>query len=230
MNAGQYLDLVEQTIQDPITRRTCPDRRILLNWLSRELQILSGREQWEFFQVRVAPLISTSTGKRNYPLPANFGSNFVLRRQGKDERYLCKLNNGTNESWLNYKSAADFYARDMESEDNGIPMDYTLTVTRGGRRELVLGPPPDANGTTGYTVGGVYVPTDWDLDEEDEVPPLPANSEYLEHRLLARIYKGRNADAFTLYSGLAASDLQQIYMESSRNRQVQMYAEMDWAR
>jgi hypothetical protein len=50
-----------------------------------------------------------------------------------------------------------------------------------------LDPPPDANGDTGYyEIGGLYQRTDWALEEQSSLPPVPSNSPILRYAVLRR--------------------------------------------
>ena len=217
MKASLQLDLIEQEIIDPETRAALPDRRILLKWLSRELTRLSSLDEWDFLAVRNDPIATLTEGKRNYRLPDEFPTNFL---QSFDEfcgekRYMCKISNGTNDNFLSYASPAVFAARESVADGNGCPTEYTIESTPGGSKEIRLGPPPDS---TARTIWGLYVPTNWDIDDEDEVPALPGNSFYLQNSLLARIYE-RTAPALSAAAATRATqDLNALYMANARNR------------
>ncbi len=221
MKASAHLDLIEQEVQDPETRASLPDRRILLKWFSRELSRLSSFEEWDFLAVRQAPLLTTTTGKANYRLPDEFPTNFVQSYDDftGEKRFLCKISNGTNENFLEYSSPALFFTRDMEAETNGVPSEYTIMTTSGGSKEIWLSPPPNA---TARTVNGVYIPTNWDVDDEDEVPALPGNNRYLENSLLARLHRRTAPNLSAAFAADAAQDLNALYMSVARNRAAVM--------
>jgi hypothetical protein len=49
MKVSLQLDLIEQEITDPERQASLPNRRILLKWLSRELNRFASFEEWDFF-------------------------------------------------------------------------------------------------------------------------------------------------------------------------------------
>lgn len=185
MNISIILDAVEQQVQDRATRRSPVDRMILLAWLEQELNTLAGMYEFDFLVKRVDPLILTTTGKRNYPLPEDFPENFI--QGGDDGHRLCKINDGSREAFLDYKPPAEYFSRTIEDEPNAKPKDYTIMTQAGGAKEIFLGPPPDSNSDLNYTIIGLYRPTHWTLDKQDEIPPIPANAAVLRFALLRRI-------------------------------------------
>ena len=170
-----------------------PDRKVLLDWMSSEVNELSFRVQADYFMVHLDPVLGTTTGTRAYRLPANFPANFVRhagQRYGRlaptlgSDTWCCKLDDATNESLLDYESPTQFYSRNLRAEANGKPIVYTVVSTPNGAKDLLLSPPPDAST---YTVDGLYIPTDWKLKEVDAMPPFPNNSAILRYAVLRRL-------------------------------------------
>lgn len=133
------------------------------------LRSLAKAEDWSFLTAQLDPGVKTFTGKRDYPLPDDFGSNFV---RGSDDgtRYVCKLSDGSGEQHLNYLSPAQFFDADFEAASNGTPTDFTIQSDTSFHKRIWLDPPPDANGTTHYTIRGVYKPTFVNLTLDSFVP------------------------------------------------------------
>lgn len=227
MLVKDMLTLVERRAMEVDTKMTYPDRPTIQQFLTFELQHLSSLEEWDFLCVHANPLVMTQTGTREYRLPQNFGTNFIRAAEdeftgySEDVYYMCKLDDGQTESFLRYKSPARFFGRNLRGEQNSRPTDYTISVTRGGGSEIHLAPKPDANGSVGYyLIRGVYIPTDWEINDETEVPPLPGNNTYLMNRILATVFQ--NTDLQALYDQKADRDLAALYMIYARNRRVRM--------
>ena len=190
MKIARVLDDVEQLVQDRLTRKIPVDRFILLDWLEQEINTLGGMADFDFLAKPLGPLIVTQTGKRGYMLPDDFPENFLRGADSEEERYVCKLNDGTTEFLLSYLTIAQFYSRQFEDEAVNKPSVYTILTTEGGTRELQLAPPPDSNSDSNYTINGIYIPSHWHLQEEDQVPPIPGNAAVLRYALLRRVNPG----------------------------------------
>jgi len=157
-----------------------PSRRLLLDWMSNELNELSGRiSNAAVFAVHLEPAIVCTSGTREYNLPKDFPLNF-LRKSG--DSFVCMIDDGTNEVNLEYVSPEEFYTMDLIAESNAKPTKYTIVTTQVGRRQLVLSPPPDDD----YEIDGLYIP-DWDLADEDSLPPIPGNCMVLKYGVLRRL-------------------------------------------
>jgi len=130
----------------------------ILNKAERLLRDLATKEDWSFLTRHLDPAAKTFTGVRDYPLPDDFGANFV---RGSDDgsRYVCKLSDGTGEQHLNYKSPAQFFDSDFEAASNGTPTDYTIQPNAAYYKAIWLDPPPDSNSSSHYTIRGLYKPT-----------------------------------------------------------------------
>lgn len=187
MKVIDIINSVEEQVQNPITRQIPVDHLILLDWLAQEINTLSGMAEFDFLMQRLDPLLLTEVGKRNYLLPEDFPENFVHGGDDQGEEYMCKINNGTSEAFLTYQEPAQYFSRTLEDEASAKPSDYTIMTGRDGERELWLGPPPDSNSDANYNVSGLYIPTDWNLTDETQVPPIPANAGILRYALLRRI-------------------------------------------
>ena len=187
MRVREILSTVEQQVQDRLTRKIPVDHFVLLDWLGHEINAISGMGEFDFLLRRLDPMILTSLGRREYTLPEDFPENFARGGDDLDSDFMCKLNTGSAESFLTYKEPAQFFSRTIEDEAVGKPADYTILTRDDGARILYLGPPPDSNSDANYTINGLYQPTSWTLNDEDQVPPIPGNAAILRYALLRRI-------------------------------------------
>jgi len=148
------------------------------------LRALAHQEDWSFLTARLDPGVKTHTGVRDYPLPDDFGANFV---RGADDgsRYVCKLSDGTGEQNLNYKTPAQFFDSDFEAASNGTPVDYTIQPDTSFYKRIWLDPPPDANGSSHYTIRGIYKPSFVNLTLDSWAPEEV--STYLFFGVLTRL-------------------------------------------
>lgn len=192
MKVKQLLDDIEQLTQLQATRQTPVDRFLLLDWLSMELNELVGKAEWDWAMQRVTPVIVTKTGVSSYILPEDFPENFV--RFGRDQSgtdngqgWACMLDDGSNETPLEYVSPASFFTQNLRAASNGRPTMYTILSNPRAEKELHLHQPPDSNSSNHYQIDGLYIPTDWTLDEEYDLPPVPAHSQILKYAVLRRV-------------------------------------------
>ena len=182
MTIQEFLDDIEDEMMVSGVKVTW-DRFTLLAWASAELNKISHEFEADCFHVHLNPAISTVSGTRNYDLPANFGLNFAKSAGEGGDDYCCLLDDGTSESVLAYVPTVKFYSQNLRGESSGRPTKYTIVSTPTGEKQIALSPPP----STTYEIDGLYVPTDWDLDTMDSVPPLPANSAILKYAVLRRV-------------------------------------------
>lgn len=128
-----------------------------------------AKQEWSFLTAQLNPGVKTHTGVRDYPLPDNFGANFI---RGADDgtRYVCKLSDGTGEQHLNYLSPAQFFDADFTAASNGTPTDFTIQSDASFFKRIWLDPPPDTNGGTHYEIRGLYKPTFVNLTLDSFVP------------------------------------------------------------
>jgi len=180
MQVKEILDDIEQAYST--NGQQPPDRLTLLRWISSELSIITSKVPADCFYIYLNPIVSTVAGTKNYPLPNNFPMNFVKNAGTVGDKYCCMLDDGTNESALEYKSPAQFYSQDLRAIQNSIPSSYTIMNLPSGRKELVLSPTPDDN----YSVNGLYSPTDWSLTAENQIPSFPENNPVLLYGVLRR--------------------------------------------
>lgn len=190
MKVSYVLDSVEQTCALHNTGKTlAPDRAILLDWLNDGIAEIVSEQEWDWAMRFIYPVIMLKQSERYYQLPNDFGDNFVQYGDHDGTKFLCKLRNTTNstESFLNYESPSKFFSRNMASTTGGTSNYYTIVTKPGGSRLLVCDPPPDS--TTGaFGISGLYVPTEWVLNYEDELPPMPSNCSVLKYYVLERIF------------------------------------------
>ena len=191
MLTSAMLDGVEQACTLGRTGKTAaPDRAVLLDKLNEGIAEIVSMEEWDWAMVYVRPIVGLQASKRDYPLPANFGDNFVRHGYDDGTKWMCKLHDTTNaiESFIDYEAPAQFFSRNTASTSTGRIGVYTITSDIGGSRRIHFDPLPDA--TTGaWQVSGLYIPTDWSVSEEAHLPPLPGNAVILRYWLLKEIAK-----------------------------------------
>ena len=207
------LDDIEQSpAYQMMPREVRPDRRMLLQWMSAELnELVSKTPNFDFWIVQLEPAIRTQEGKREYDLPDDFGLNFARL---DTDKWACNLDDGNNETNLPYKPLKDFYNQNLTAESNARPACYTIRTRPDGRRLLVVSPPPDSNSSTYYEIDGLYARNDWELKDEDVLPPVPGQFAILKYAVMRRI----------------STDFEQKYIEAyavlmnemARNRDLQL--------
>ena len=223
MKVGLLLDQIEQELQSPSTRRIGIDRLRLLDYVEQELNSIAGLEQWDFLQRYINPIALTQPGVRNYPLPVDFPENFVQTVDTDRKAFFCKLDDGSRETFLEYVVPGAFFGRDLRQESNGPPDTFTITTLPNGQREIWMAPPPDGNSDTNYTLIGLYIPTLWEINEQDDLPPLPANASVLRFAVLRRVAPQRQDwnQEYLRY-------LSNLYLRAARMREAGMFPAENW--
>lgn len=224
MRVKQYLENLNRSLRDPKTKQLPVDSQELIGLLSEELEILSGEFQWDWAASPIRPVIRTTVGKREYPLPVDFGLNFARGADRSGEAFVVTLSDTNSETLFSYESPARFYSRNLLAESNNRPSVYTIrTDPMQGRRLLVMSSPPDSNGDTGYyEVNGLYVPTTWHFDDDDQILPVPGNSALLKHRVLARVYEKRDKGLHAFHDQMARRALSSLLMQQARSRRTRI--------
>jgi hypothetical protein len=175
-----------------------------------ELNYLTGDHDFDWAETWMDPMLETQTGVREYELPDDFPLNFVPTETG--DGYMCILKtSSTVEQKMDFLSLERFYSANLSAESNGTPSHYTIKTTKTGRRILALSPLPDSST---YTISGLYRPTNWALDDQDEVPPMP-NAQVLVSAVLRR-FKELAAE----YEGKYQSAYGGLLLENARNKRV----------
>lgn len=223
MKVRKILDDIEQTpAYQLMPKEVRPDRRMLLQWMSSELNDLSSKTpNFDFWLVQLEPAIRTQSGKRDYDLPDDFPFNFVRL---STDKWACNIDDGYNETNLPYVPLKDFYDLNLTAESNGKPSCYTIKTKPDGRRLLVLSPPPDTNNSTYtyYEIDGLYCKNDWDLKDEDILPPIPGQFAILKYAVLRRIstdFEQKYIEAYAvLMNEMARSRDLQIKLNMGNNR------------
>lgn len=216
MQIRELIQQVRSELQNTVTRGLEFDAYEIMDRAEIVLRGLA-KEDWSFLTQHINPAIKTHTGVRNYPLPDNFGDNFV---RGSDDgsRFVCKLSDGTGEQHLNYQSPAQFFDADFEGASNGVPADYTVQSDAAFYKEIWLDPPPDSNSSTHYTVRGLYKPTFVNLNLDSFVPE--EISSYLLFGVLMRLDK---ENPLFIRDFTIAKDA--LVLEEARLRQTRLVAQ-----
>ena len=211
----QVRQVIEEFRLEPGVKELNFDAFEILTKAERLLRDLSHLESWSFLQRHINPVAKTHTGVREYPLPDDFGSNFIRGADGDGSRYLCKISNGSSENFLNYKVPSQFFGADFEAASNGTPESYTVVTDAAGYQQLMLDPPPDANSDSHYTIRGVYTPTFSHITLDSWIPEEV--SSYLVHGLLLRV-QPENA----MHQAEFLLARQAVYMEEARLRDTRL--------
>jgi len=218
MRVGLFLDEVEQSIQNRTTRQVPIDRDDLLQMAERALSDLAVGGEWDWSKVWLSPMIQTVTGVKDYSLPDDFPENFVRGGQDTGQGYLCKLSDGTNESPLTHKGHEQYFSQNLTGASNGRPSNYTVRRDAGAA-VLSVFPPPDSNSDSNYTILGLYVPTYWKFESEDDLIPAGAVIRpYLRESVLAMWYLGRNAAQLKEHQIMASEQLAALRFRQARAR------------
>ena len=229
MKVKYLIDEIKSEAEDRITRKVSLDDFEILDRIGVELTFVSGLEQWDWATEWLDPVISTITGVTEYPLPENFPENFVRGSGERGAHYLCKLSNGSTESFMTYLPIHSFYANDLTAASNGTPSDYTVRTTASNSREIVVYPPPDSNSDSNYTILGAYCPTEWTLKEMDSLPPVPGNCAILRHLTLGWYFKQRNPVLSRDYENKAQLDLASLRLREAQQRRARISPKMgEW--
>jgi len=165
----ELVENIRDEASNGTSKRLPHDSYELIAKIQIVLRDIAGKEEWSFFVRHVSPIAQTSTGRRDYPLPEDFGSNFLKGSRDGSGR-VCKLSDGTGENNLNYKPAPEFFdITDFSDTTPGTPTDYTIQV-EGGRKRILLDPLPDSNSDSNYTIRGAYRPTFTNLILDSWIP------------------------------------------------------------
>ena len=186
------------------------DSHELLLAVQIDLRMLSDAEEWPWTVVHSNPIAKTYTGKRNYPLPKDFGTNFLRAADIDGGKHMCKLSDGSGEVFLDYKEPTQLLGADFEAATNGKPGRYTITTTPGGKKEILLDPPPDSNSDSHYTVRGAYKMAFRELSLDDFIPEEVVS--YLMWSRLMEIVPGNQ-----YYQAMFISARQNLYLTVARD-------------
>lgn len=159
MRAKNILDLVEDLIKQESSQVYPVGRERLLSFLTLALGNLN--DQFNSQIRKLDPIALTANGVREYPLPEDFGENFIKR----GSIWLCKCQDSSSEWTLEFEPAEDFYQRDLFAETSARPYAYTILTGFDGRKKLVISPPADGE----YKVYGLYRPVMLQVTEETDL-------------------------------------------------------------
>jgi len=186
MKVRKLIEQIERRAQHKLTRNVVEDHYRILLLLSETLNDLSSEEEFDFLKVSLEPLIQTEPDGRSYALPENFPENFI-RYHSPDTgevAHACKLDDGSSSGSLTYEKPEVFYRRDLSGETSSRPSAYTIVTEPDGSRSLIVSPPAD---TTDYEIQGTYIPNDWALTEDDDLPVIPNNYALLRYGVLKEL-------------------------------------------
>ena len=142
--------------------------------LLRYIQWLVAKYDLDAFTTLNEEIATTSTGRRDYPLPEDFGR--LMQPDDRDEHGLF-VHDGTNLHRLRYRDPQEWLR--LQTSTNNRPTYFTIIG-----RDLQLDPPPDANNSNHYTLRGTYIQDVNDFSLDDELPvPLAAATEGTLDRL-----------------------------------------------
>lgn len=148
-----YRDVLDILIQRALTlglvdaESRQPDAGQLELYLFNALLAISESLDLNDFLVRDEHIAQTQPGKDTYALPEAYGRLIALRSQNRRGIFL---NDTAKDYDLEYIDPNNFVR-----QANLVPArPVRFTVTR---RQLLLSPPPDANGTNGYRIRGLYI-------------------------------------------------------------------------
>ena len=186
MKVRRLIEQIERRAQHKLTRSVPENHYEIRLLMSESLNDLAGYGEFDFLKVVAEPLIQTETSVRAYDLPEEFPMNFCsyVDPITGESSYACKIDDGSSGSSIPYEAPERFHSRDLSSESDSRPDRYTILTLPNGGRQIVLSPPPDS---TGYVIQGTYVPNEWKLDDDDELPVLPNNFAVLRYDVLRQI-------------------------------------------
>lgn len=218
MLTKELLDDVERTLTDPRTGLAPFDRGTLLRAANAELNRLTALGDWDWALIYL-PVVNIYIGRAYYQLPDNFGFNFAKRGKA----YLCKTITGTTEVVLTYQPPREFFARtDLSVTTTGPPADYTVMTLPSGTRQIHLMPIPSAV----YTLSGLYTPTDWKLQEESQLPPIPGNAEVLKDAMLVWAFETLGSQRLGFHVARYAESRLALGVKEAENRRMQFSPRM----
>ncbi len=218
MNTQELLDEIEDEARLADIEQSW-DRWTLLDWMSAELNRLTGELDCDLFVVHLNPAIYTVADQRYYDLPDNFGFNFLYGGGDSGDKWCCTYDDGSNETPLDFMPAVRFFSKNLTGESSGTPAYYTIIGLPNGGRQIGLSPKPD---TASKEVNGLYKPTNWSLDEFAALPPLPGNCHILKYAVLMRLDATRWNEAYLqernkLYAEIAKSRTPRFVPKLGRN-------------
>lgn len=215
MEFREIIDQVRSEAQSVTTRELPYDVYELALKAELVLRDLGVAEEWSFFLRHVNPIAKTATGRRDYPLPEDFGTNFI---KGSDDgrSHVCKILDGSGDKELLYRAPDVFFATDFESVSNGFPSHYTIQSEQG-RKRIFLDPPPDSNGSSHYTIRGVYRSTFTNLILDSWIPEEVGS--YLIHGVLMKI-EPTNPSFFSNFQTARSA----LYLDEARQRNTRLVA------
>ena len=156
----------------------------------RAVNMLTDGWDLDAYTVIIDNLFMTTTGERRYALPSDF---LRFPRPKHRHDYHLYLYDNSSEFGLDYTDPVAFMA--TRSTDNGTPSAFTVS-----ENNILLDPPPDANGTNSYVGRAVYIKRIASLEWRDEI--LIQNTMALIDGALAQLAilhgSPRAADLFAL--------------------------------
>jgi hypothetical protein len=229
MRVKDYLERLSRSLRDPKTKEVPFDKQQLAEILFEELEYLSGEFQWDWAATPIRPAIRTQASKREYVLPVNFGLNFARGADSRGAAFTVTLSDTTSEAPITYETPAKFYSRNIVGESDSRPSFYTIRSDGlSGRRIMVLSSPPDANGSVGYyNINGLYVPMVWELNDHEQMLPVPGNSSLLKHRVLMRAYETLDPRLHQFHDLESRRALSSLLMAQARSRRTRLMPKLN---
>ena len=156
----------------------------------RAVNTLTDGWDLDSYTVIIDNLFMTTTGERRYALPNDF---LRFPRPKHRHDYHLYLYDASDEFGLDYVDPVAFMA--TRDTSNGTPSAFTVS-----ENNVLLDPPPNANGTSNYVGRAVYIKRITSLEWRDEIL-VPSTTALLDGALaqLAILHGSpRAGDLFTL--------------------------------
>lgn len=213
MTYKELIHVVRRRLRNPVTKQSPDDDEFDFLELARVL-LSDISDEFSWRRVHLDPIVKTYTGQSEYPLPRDFGSNFV-RGSGFDGRErVCKLNDGSVETFLSYEVPEKLFGNDWEVVANSKPTSYTVMTNESGYKFIKIFPPPNSNSDSHYEIRGMYRPDYSKVELSQNIPAEARN--YLTFALLALL-----EERSQVWLPMRDKAWRDIYMIEARNRKSQ---------
>ena len=212
------LDQIMQESIDPDTRQPKVTRVRAKELLQKELNAAIGITRAQHVVLQNDQVVVTEAGVDSEMLPRDFPENFLqeswMYYEG-DGQYSCwSIDSSGSQNQLKFMTPGRFHSKHRYDETASQPDDYTIEITPGGRKKIVLGPTPDAE----YKIGGVYRPLTWIIHTENDLSIIGADIDFLTYAVLRRVDPERTDWAHDYQMGLRLFMLKAAQASPTRMR------------